>query len=210
MSCLQTLRLYLLLCLAGCALAQTQPQNSQMNVIWDSPLKEYCWITNGEHEACLNSNDKRLVEVKLYPKFCDGTLKMGSSTRAIKDVFPVECSEGDVFSNEIHRYAPMPVAAPEPEDIPAIQGELRITTAEQNYPRDTDVGKAYESGFRRWCPNADRNTKDGRLRCKRPTQTCADKSRILETAEDGTKWCHKPLADHVQKKPLSMSKHDGG
>jgi hypothetical protein len=25
--------------------------------------------------------------------------------------------------------------------------------------------------------------------------TCADKSRILETAEDGTKWCHKPQTE---------------
>ena len=57
----------------------------------------------------------------------------------------------------------------EPEDIPAIEDELPA-------PHPCNVPSQY--GWRITAPEK--------------YQTCADKSRILLRAEDGTAWCHKP------------------
>lgn len=67
----------------------------------------------------------------------------------------------------------MAITEAEAEDVTAVQ-EKYVSHAK---------GEGYGCGFD-WCvPIADEFEK---------RWTCSDKSRILLTAEDGTKWCHAP------------------
>jgi hypothetical protein len=65
------------------------------------------------------------------------------------------------------------VPKPESIDVPAVQVPIDPDWCHHNM--ETDFGL-------RLCRV---------LGAERPVYSCADKSRILLTAEDGTKWCHK-------------------
>jgi hypothetical protein len=60
---------------------------------------------------------------------------------------------------------------PEPMDVPAIQSGAMICDIYGEYPQG----------------------------CRSKGWTCADKSRILETAEDGTKWCRRVQSDRPRR-----------
>jgi hypothetical protein len=65
----------------------------------------------------------------------------------------------------------------EPCDVPAIKGKAADGTHDRLF----------------WC-----NSGGGYAPCGAPAKpgaTCSDKSRILMTAEDGKKYCHKPQTD---------------
>jgi hypothetical protein len=63
-----------------------------------------------------------------------------------------------------------------PDDVPAIKAKHDVP-ADCNSHGDSNISTAmYCVGFTR----------------AEEYDTCADKSRILFTAEDGTKWCHAP------------------
>jgi hypothetical protein len=64
-------------------------------------------------------------------------------------------------------------AEPEPMDVPAIEDKPFLMHAK---------GDCWGEGMQAVCADHD---------IFKPTYTCADKSRILLTAEDGKKWCHK-------------------
>lgn len=87
---------------------------------------------------------------------------------------------------------------PEPEDVPAVKGKESIST-----PcawRDGDMGSCSfiiqwrEGGssciFSATLADFDRYEQLPSCTTKN-SWSCADKSRILLTAEDGKKWCHK-------------------
>jgi hypothetical protein len=124
---------------------------------------------------------------------CDYTIEFHGKQKAIKEIWPEECAiqvewdEGiDVESAKsypspageiIDRGLPFHTITPESPDVPAIQGkgcELTDQQIKQGYCCST-------GGWQMDCPHH----VDGK-------PYCADKSRILLTAEDGRKWCHKP------------------
>jgi hypothetical protein len=149
---------------------------------------------------------------------CDESVSFHGKQKAIKDIFPEECGEPDSpfvpgwsysclhidygkkrvsgtedcdakmhdpgctasFTLEDGKWDGSPVQwncpEPEPPDVPAIKGKgCKLT--------DQQIKQGYccsRGGWQMDCPHH----VDGK-------PYCADKSRILLTAEDGKKWCHK-------------------
>jgi len=69
---------------------------------------------------------------------------------------------------------------PEAIDVPAIQvGKEECSTVK------SDCGDSF-------CGEIGSTLMPGTTICWGINWTCADKSRILQTSEDGTHWCHKP------------------
>jgi hypothetical protein len=211
--------------LAGMTFGQGQPAPT-------NPLSNICTGGCMTGLAQLNPTPPMPHTITLPAEWCDGTLKMGNSTRAVKDVFPEECApaimcdgsgithciikgpfelNGDFSSPPPGTSITIPLPGvdivggqgresgprltggeSEPEDVPAVKIDTRnasdcrtqectVTTekGERAYPR-----MSLEGNFlpipKEW----------GRIHVY--VTGCADKTRILETAEDGDKWCRKP------------------
>jgi hypothetical protein len=121
---------------------------------------------------------------------CADHLRFGASSRLIRDIFPEECGERPPgafpmvcsvdpggMSGTCHATKPA-----KPEDVPAISHISRFK------PSRNDA--AFVEGFVDECrkyARVDENTKE----CLVTKWTCADKARVLLTAENGKKWCHK-------------------
>ena len=133
---------------------------------------------------------------------CDDLITFGHSSKRISDIFPEECGQTVLQWDTVEKHEAdknfvagfrdgweakeMPKPS-EPEDVPAVKVKPYVVRA-------TDTAAAYEKGFSDWCPDRkmlSRNPQSGNLECSHPRYECSDKSRILLTAEDGKKWCHK-------------------
>jgi hypothetical protein len=107
---------------------------------------------------------------------CDESVTFHGKQKAIKDIWPEECRE--VVTSGTSKMPNMQLCVNcewpklEPPDVPAIEGEHQ----EASVCSDSTI-KGLPSG-KKWCTDT--------------TYGCADKSRILLTAENGEKWCHKP------------------
>jgi len=113
---------------------------------------------------------------------CDETLTYGNSSKTIREIFPEECPRplSDICTGNcmtgVLEAAPKPA---QPEDVPAIKGEAAHWGLTN---RECDLGETSTAGPHA-CPQS---------KWIEDTWTCKQKSRILLTAEDGKKWCHKP------------------
>lgn len=76
------------------------------------------------------------------------------------------------------------VMVTEPQDVPAVQADPKWMYANRD---DTP----FLDGFREGCVHSGGYYFAAMKACKYLQQTCKDKRRILLTAEDGSKWCHK-------------------
>jgi hypothetical protein len=106
---------------------------------------------------------------------CDESVSFHGKSKQIKEIFPAECLSGDAVKSGDCRIGgdvcttTIPL---EPPDVPAIEGKHQ----EASVCSDSTI-KGLPSG-KKWCTDT--------------TYGCADKSRILLTAENGQRWCHKP------------------
>jgi hypothetical protein len=74
------------------------------------------------------------------------------------------------------------------QDVPAIKGKPRAITPSHSEP-------AFMKGFFDQCRSMGLTVDEAKNSCMvNDGWKCADKKNILLTAEDGTKWCHKPQA----------------
>lgn len=141
-------------------------------------------------------------QVPLPPKGCfieqqEWKLRPGECYAFLHDgeiIAPFE--QGNGWQSLANCYYAMREPPPqEPIDVPAIRG-MDIVTFKSADPEDMsaadsaarlgrfeDVCKHWAHAEIKWSPRAS---------CHVHTYTCADKSRILLTAEDGKYWCHKP------------------
>jgi hypothetical protein len=76
-------------------------------------------------------------------------------------------------------------------DVPAMRLPNKVNHV-QLYVSGDEARAAVE-GFQEQCRLDGGHAKGGE--CSMPEWGCADKSRILMTAEDGKHWCHKPQTD---------------
>lgn len=77
-----------------------------------------------------------------------------------------------------------------PIDVPAIEVKLESRPDSEDGSYLLEFSKAcaeWREGKMSWKPEI--------IACHWNGWTCAEKSRILLTAEDGKKWCHKPQTD---------------
>jgi hypothetical protein len=113
---------------------------------------------------------------------CNAHVEFHGKSKQIKDIFPSECQETKLEGPTQQEFTTLTTGTwetPEPPDVPAVQEDY------VEHPAHSCWGVEVADGM------------GGGLRCvndkpdmgKRPG--CADKSRILLTAEDGAKWCHK-------------------
>jgi hypothetical protein len=279
------MRLSLLLCLAGCALGQT----SQI-ISTPSTSATSCTVVNNTvvcpppppawtPSISISDNIAFPHNIEIPPHWCDGTLKMGSSTRAIKDVFPDECGvkksaymdsgpaehqyydsdgnlrvsggtgAGDPQDNTpkcsigpLHEKGNLPIVCPggvnfhgdfatppvgtviglpyNSVDCDNANGNPKLCTVEADAPEPEDVLAIQEP--HQQCIN-DSNVclspAGSSCPCGHydsvPMPTCADKSRIMERAEDGKLWCHKPQTEvedncHIERYWADLPKGDLG
>jgi hypothetical protein len=221
---------------AGCAWGQGQPAPKPKDSISfthqrpiDAPI---AWV---------NMDSPKVLHIATG--FCDGSLKMGNSTRAVKDVFKDECNNkhakiimdgDDATAGKPFNFKLPPVwtgAIVVNGDSPpkgvrsGITGECDDPggSAKVNFGKDlrlqdwqpgVDIvggqGQKQLDGFGHACgaypcdPPEDVpaiRSREGTLcggdtvgMCSTPSfkWVCADRSRVLETAENGDKWCRKP------------------
>jgi hypothetical protein len=115
-----------------------------------------------------------------YPVLRDGVI-----------IVPFEADEGDGWQSLANCYYVM--REPQPIDVPAIRSLDTVTFKSSDaYDGSIEASaagfKSFEDDCKRahgeiqWSPTAT---------CHVRNYACADKSRILLTAEDGHKWCHK-------------------
>lgn len=120
---------------------------------------------------------------------CDGTIAFRGHSKLVKDIFPEECG-----------------AAPKSDSHRAIWGN--DGPLEESPGKDIDINP-WPDGLGHACGAYPCQPIDVPTTLVRPPctggcvpppsySTCADKSRILLTAEDGKKFCHKPQTGSAQ------------
>lgn len=125
---------------------------------------------------------------------CDSVIWFHGKQKAIKEIFPEECNDSTAAEPPCDIYHLPPGKTwcrlqPEPPDVPAIKKRQSI---QMTIPPSGDM-PAYGQGQKAACegsPWGGAWNMDAH-QCTVVAYTCTDKSRILLTAENGKKWCHK-------------------
>ena len=163
---------FLLTLLVGYGQGQTKPVKQNLGDLWTGRQGQPM------HAQTIDLDCDSFIDWKPWGK---SPTPYPTHPKQIKDIFPSECGKKDGTTTYVGSAATWETdshyPAPEPPDVPAIQGkgcELTGQQIKQGYCCST-------GGWQMDCPHH----VDGK-------PYCADKSRILLTAEDGKKWCHKP------------------
>lgn len=114
---------------------------------------------------------------------CDSKIHFHGHAKSIREIFPEECPHPLSGTSIVKYMTGVLKDAPkssEPEDVPAIKEPEKMCSL-FTFPVGSSYSCAEPLGSA--CPCGHYIDVD--------ITTCSDKSRILLTAEDGTKWCHK-------------------
>jgi hypothetical protein len=144
---------------------------------------------------------------------CQDIISFHGKQKAIKEIWPEECvvsikvppciaEDGCPVTSGV----PFHAITLESPDVPAIKHEVAETSTDWScvdYTNGGIVARQKNGSFTQYfmapppfvttlpvCTEATRTSPFDSPR--KTTYTCADKSRILLTAEDGKRWCHKP------------------
>jgi hypothetical protein len=181
--------------------------NHQLECLTDTP--------DQLRTKCVLAKEEPIKGIWQFPnvefEHCTDTVYFHGKSKTIKDIFPSEC--------EVPEYSQFPMTcsvdpggtsgscpAPESPDVPAIKHEVAETSTDWScvdYTNGGIVARQKNGSFTQYfmapppfvttlpvCTEATRTSPFDSPR--KTTYTCADKSRILLTAEDGKRWCHKP------------------
>jgi hypothetical protein len=136
-------------------------------------------------EAVLSSpvdNDLTVTNVTVGSAYCDRMLTMGNSTKKFSEIFPEECSPKTPHFTAIAE----PIGTPDTRDWPTV-----VPAIEAHAPDEDFEFIASNPAFP-WCRRLNGEIQRcEKLRPQTYWQTCADKSRVLLTTEEGKKICVK-------------------
>jgi hypothetical protein len=166
---------------------------------------------------CVLAKEEPIKGIWQFPnvefEHCTDTVYFHGKSKAIKDIFPEECvvsikvppciaEDGCPVTSGV----PFHAITLESPDVPAIKHEVAETSTDWScvdYTNGGIVARQKNGSFTQYfmapptfvttlpvCTEATRTSPFDSPR--KTTYTCADKSRILLTAEDGKRWCHKP------------------
>ena|ERR1700690_1734638 len=140
---------------------------------------------------------------------CQDEVQFHGHVKAIKDIFPEECSitlEGDTVKPLTSQMPPsaggtgtlpaLVYPTLEPPDVPAIKewnSDWLWVSPESASDQKACLSMPTNGAAPSMVPGPWKwRWRDGRCEYQFKRETCADRSRILLTAEDGKRWCHKP------------------
>jgi hypothetical protein len=153
--------------------------------------------------------EKKLIDIRLDPApgkiimgKCDQIVEFHGKSKAIKDIFPEECQAQTVDQKVLDPTNPCGLGSPATEDKAKVAECMKQLLGEVQKPELSGIDGLHGGGSDRGILIGDSGDSEPvppdvpaiqkpAEGITMPLWRCADKSRILLTAEDGKKWCHK-------------------